>query len=173
MVTVPKPIPGQYQSYFEHYLSLVGNNNALQVLVDRATEAAQMLKAIPEDKHEYAYAEGKWTIKQVLGHVADSERIFGYRALCIARGEKASLPGFDENEFEAKANHNSRSLNNIVDEWLHIRQSNIILFSTFNDDDFNSVGMANGSPCSVAAIIYAIAGHELHHANILKERYGI
>ena len=173
MIKVPKPKEGEYSPYAVTYFNALGNNDALQTLINRAAEVEQLWRNIPEDKGHYRYADDKWTVKQVIGHITDVERIFGYRALCIARGETINLPGFEEDEYEAAAKHNERSLNNIIDEWVALRKANIILFSTFTTTDFNIVGRANNQNTSVAAVVTALAGHEIHHTNILAERYGI
>lgn len=173
MIAVPFPKEGEYSPYAIEYFNELNGADPLQSLIERAGEVEKLWRGIPVEKEEYRYAEGKWTIKQVIGHITDAERIFGYRALCIARGETANLPGFEENEYEAAAKHNDRSLGNIIDEWVHVRNANIVLFSTFTHSDFAIVGKANNHPTSVAAVIYAIAGHEIHHTNVLKERYGI
>ncbi len=173
MIKVPKPKEGEFSPYAVVYFNTLGEDDALQTLIGRATEAEKQWRAIAADKQEYRYAEDKWTVKQVIGHIADTERIFGYRALCIVRGETVNLPGYEENEYAAAGKHNERSLDNIIDEWVALRQANIILFSTFTTSDFNIVGKANNQNTSVAAIIYALAGHEKHHTHVLKERYGI
>lgn len=173
MIKVPKPKEGEYSPYAVAYFNLLGDDDALQTLISRAAQAEQLWRSIPEERGSYRYAEDKWTIKQLVGHITDVERIFGYRALCIARGETVNLPGFEEDEYEAAAKHNERSLSNIIDEWVALRKANIILFSTFTTSDFNIVGKANNQNTSVAAVIHALAGHEKHHTNVLKERYGI
>lgn len=173
MIKVPKPKEGEYSPYAVTYFKALGDEDALQALINRAPEVEKLWRNIPEEKGSYRYAEGKWTIKQVIGHITDVERIFGYRALCIVRGETINLPGFEEDEYEAAAKHNERSLNNIIDEWVSLRQANIILFSTFTTGDFNIAGKSNNNNTSVAAIVTACAGHEKHHTQVLIDRYGI
>lgn len=173
MIKVPYPKEGEYPAYAKTYYVTLQGADPLEKLIERAISTEKLWRNIPEEKGNYAYADGKWTIKQVIGHITDCERIFGYRALSIVRGETANLPGFEEDEYAASGRHNDRSLSNIIDEWVAVRKANIILLSTFSGHDFNIVGKANNTPTSVAAIIHALAGHELHHTNVLIERYGI
>lgn len=173
MIKVPKPKLGEYSAYAQVYMDAMGDEDALQALINRTPETEKLWRSIPAHMEGYRYAEDKWTIRQVIGHITDAERIFGYRALCIVRGETVNLPGFEENEYEAAAKHNERSLGNIIDEWVHLRKANIILFSTFTASDFAIVGNANNNKLSVAAALYILAGHEKHHTKILKERYNV
>ena len=117
------------------------------------------------------YASGNWTLKELIVHVTDTERIFAYRALCIARGEQAMLPGFDENTYAAASNAESRSIESIMAEYNSVRQASIALLAGLSDEVFLNMGNANNIPVSVRALAYQIAGHELHHMNIIKERY--
>lgn len=173
MIRVPFPKEGEYSPYALAYYNMLNGADPIQSMTERLDTTEALWRAIPEEQGEYRYAEGKWTIKQVIGHVTDVERIFGYRALSIVRGESVNLPGFEEDEYEAAAKHNNRSLGNIIDEWVLLRKANIVLFSTFTAHDFTVVGKANNHPTSVAAVIYGLAGHEIHHTNVLQQRYGI
>jgi hypothetical protein len=127
--------------------------------------------AIPAEKVNYAYAEGKWTIKQMLQHVIDTERIFAYRALAIARKEPASLLGFDENEYAKNGTAAHRNWKDMLIEWRVVRQSTNLLFASFTEEQLKLTGTANGNPISVNAIGFILFGHALHHLHILKERY--
>lgn len=173
MITLPFPKEGEYPPYFANYYKIIGDKDLGGLVISRLDTATTLWRSIPEEKGNYAYAEGKWTIKQLLGHITDTERIMGYRAMCIARGEQQSLPGFEENDYAENGRHNERSLAGIIDEWEAIRKSNIILFSTFNMADVERLGMANNYKISVTAIIHAIVAHEMHHSWVLTERYGI
>lgn len=173
MIKVPFPKEGEYPPYFANYYKMLGHNNPADLLVSRLAEATALWRSIPEENGLYAYADGKWTIKQVIGHITDSERVFGYRMMCFSRGEVQSLPSFEENDYAANAGHNNRTLSSIIDEWEAIRKSNILLASAFTAHDLEKTGVANSYKTSIAAVIYAIVAHEMHHTNVLKERYGI
>jgi len=121
-------------------------------------------------KADYAYADGKWTVKQVLGHMADTERVFAYRALAFSR-EAIELPGFDQDVYMEKATFNTRNLEDIADEFKTVRESSLYLFRSLSDEQQIQKGIASGNPVSVRALAYMIAGHEMHHIKILKERY--
>ncbi|UPT65757.1 MAG: DinB family protein [Sphingobacteriales bacterium JAD_PAG50586_3] len=173
MITLPFPKEGEYPPYFGEYYKRMEGVNPSELLAPRLDSVTSFWRSIPEEKGNYAYAEGKWTIKQVIGHITDTERIMSYRTMCIVRGEKQSLPGFEENDYAANGRHNDRTLASIINEWEAIRKSNIILFSTFNMSDVEAIGMANNYKISVTAIIHAIVAHEMHHTMVLTERYGI
>jgi hypothetical protein len=136
-------------------------------------ELGSDLSSIPDEKGDFAYAPGKWTICQLLQHAIDTERIFAYRALCIARGETQPLPGFDENEYARMAGTGKRTPAKLKEEFLTVRQSTLQLFGGFDDAALARCGTANGNPISVHALAYIIVGHWRHHAGILRERYGI
>lgn len=157
--------------YLKHYLSLATENNVLEALKISAEEFNAVFDLIGEEKANYAYAEGKWTIKQLLQHCIDTERIFQYRALCIARGEKQNLPGFDENEYATAADVSGRSLNSLVEEFKTVRQSTLHLFKHLNKEQLNTEGQANGMKISPIAYGFLCAGHLRHHLNVLRERY--
>ena len=125
---------------------------------------------IDPEKAMYAYADGKWTIKQVLGHMADTERVFAFRALCFSR-ESVSLPSFDQDVYMQKAAFNSRSLDDIAGEYKTVREATVYLFNSMTEGQWLQKGTASGSPVSVRALAYMIVGHEMHHLKILKERY--
>ncbi len=129
------------------------------------------MDSIPVEKADYAYAEGKWTLKELLQHCIDTERIMVYRALCIARGEKQSLPGFDENSYAAASNANIRTWEGLVEEMQLVRKSTILMFDSFNEEQLQQRGSANNHPITCNALGFIIAGHFLHHERIVKERY--
>ena len=131
----------------------------------------QLIGEISEEKETYRYAEGKWTIKEIIGHITDTERIFGYRALCIARGEENPLPGFDENLYSLNANFNNRSLYDLVHEFSVVRESNLVMFRSFDEDAKKRKGIANNNKVSIQALLFMILGHEIHHVKIIRERY--
>ncbi len=157
--------------YFIRYTDLVLEDDINTALEKQYQEFSKFLETIPSSKQEYAYAEGKWTIKDVVQHIIDAERVFAYRALCFARKDKTSLPGFDENLYADTANGNLRSWDDLVAEFKVVRQSTIYLFQSFNEEQLNAAGIANGNPNYVLGLGYITVGHCTHHVNILQERY--
>ena len=168
-----KPKPGDYNPFYNGYISLIGDGDIIEVLEEQRKTSKKFLKSFTEKQGNYSYADGKWTVKEVLGHVIDTEKIMAYRALAIARGEKQSLPGFEQDEYVAESNFNNRSLDDLINEFLTARESNIILFKSFDEEIFNRRGIASESEVTVLALIYIIAGHEKHHMKILSEKYGL
>lgn len=166
-----KPNPEEFVPYFGKYIDLVKGENPIKALENQIIAMQAFLSEIPEEKENFRYAEGKWTIKEIIGHLIDTERIFAYRALCIARRDLTSLPGYEENNYVAHGNFQKRSFYNLVHEYNLVRESNIALFKTFDEASLSQIGTANGGKISVRAIIFIIAGHELHHLSIIRERY--
>ena len=167
---IQRPQPDEYPPFAARYVNLVGDEPILQQLETLQQSTLSLFVSIKPDKANYAYAEGKWTIKQVLGHMADTERIFAYRALAFSR-EAVELPGFDQDIYMAKATFNSRLLEDIANEYKTVRESSLYLLRSLTDDQYLQKGIASGSPVSVRGLTYMMAGHELHHLMILKERY--
>lgn len=151
--------------------SIPDQADVLEVLQKQRYDVLQLFGRVSENEADFAYAPGKWSIKEVLGHMNDTERIMAYRALCIARGEQNSLPGFDENDYVAHAFFHERTLAGLLEEHKVVREATIALFDSMAPAAYPRLGNANGSPVSVAALAFIIAGHERHHLNILKERY--
>ncbi|MBC3541650.1 DinB family protein [Rufibacter sediminis] len=169
---IPKPQPGEYHTYYEKYIEAIPEQtDVLELLQKQRQEVVQLLGRVSESEADFAYEPAKWSIKQLLGHMNDTERIMTYRALCVARGEQNPLPGFDENEYVAQAFFQDRTLAGLLAEHQIVREATISLFSTLPEVALPKIGNANGSPVSVAALAFIIAGHERHHLNILKERY--
>lgn len=168
---MPRPVSGDYASFYHRYISLVGEDDLLPAFATNELEMEKFLNALPESKANYAYADGKWTVKQLLQHMIDTERIFAFRALWFARKHPAPLDGFDENEFAAVATAGGRSLSSLVTEYLQLRKSTVQLFESFNADELQQVGLANKNPVTVNALGFIVIGHFLHHRNILTERY--
>ena len=126
---------------------------------------------IPSEKLEHAYAEGKWTPKDILLHIIDTERVFVYRAMRIARQDKTEMVGFEQDDYVDAGKANNRTINSLIEEYKAVRNATIVLFDSFSDEELKSIGKANGSPVSVRAIGYIITGHENHHNNVIRERY--
>jgi len=153
------------------YLSLVSDSDLVSQLKERLTIVKEFWSKIPIEKHDFAYAPNKWTIKQMLGHMIDCERILAYRALCMARGEQQSLPGFDEDSYVNNAHFQNNNFNDLLEEFELVRKSNIKMVEKFTDQDLKKKGNANGFENSVRGLVCVIIGHEMHHNNILNERY--
>jgi hypothetical protein len=171
MNAINRPTANEYPEFYHTYVQKVPEGNVIDFLRKQMEDIVNTFSQLEESKAEWAYADGKWTMKELFCHLIDAERIFAYRALCFARGEKNALPGFEENDYAKNCNANQRELTNLIGEFYHVRKSNIELFSTFSDETSCAIGNANGKPISVRAIIYSIAGHADHHMNVLKERY--
>lgn len=158
--------------YYKYYISLVGTNEKITDYLKRQqTEFLQWADAQSDFAWTFRYAEGKWSMKEVLGHLLDTERIMQYRALCFARGEEKSLPGFEENEYVLAARFDERKIETMLHEFRTVREATLSLLGNFHVNDWRGEGLANGMKMSVAAIAYMIAGHNRHHWNVLRERY--
>jgi uncharacterized damage-inducible protein DinB len=166
-----RPQAGEYAPYFNRYIQLVEEDDCVKALDASVASLNSFLGAIPEGKADYAYADGKWTVKQLLQHVIDAERIFAYRALSLSRGEQNPLPGFDENEYGNHATARDRSLSSLVSEFRNLRRSTIDLFASFNEQQLNELGVASNHPTKTNSLGFIILGHWRHHERILKERY--
>jgi hypothetical protein len=158
--------PSYYASYMEH---IVGDVKF--IFEEQLEQFTTFLKAIPSHLELYAYAEGKWTVKEVIGHILDTERIMAYRALRFARNDTKALPGFEEDAYVAQARFNERTMDSLIQEFRMVRQSNLYLFTHFNEQERNRKGMASDRLITVNALQYLIAGHLAHHRLILQERY--
>lgn len=171
MKNITPPSQEIMNDYQKGYANLVGNRNVLQVLESQVLDFKALLSEIPFENEGYAYAPGKWSIKQLVGHIIDTERIMCYRALCIARGEKISLPGFDENEYVNNASFNERSLYDLAHEFGAVREATVTLFRYLKDQELDRKGSANNNPTTPRILLYMIAGHHIHHERVLREKY--
>jgi uncharacterized damage-inducible protein DinB len=170
--TINRPAAEEYPDVFRDYVNLLpAEGDVLYLLEKQAVDLRHMFKNITDARSEETYEEGKWTIKEVLQHLIDSERIFSYRALCISRGEPAQLPGFDEKLYAFNSLANMRPLDTMLEEYELVRRSSLALFRSFTSEMLDNTGIANGRHMSVRGIIHVLAGHEQHHFNILQERY--
>lgn len=160
-----------YAAYYRPYMEGLPSSDILTFLENQKQEVLSFLQTIPEEKWNHAYAPGKWTIKEVCGHVLDSEIIFGYRTLCIARGELASLPGYDENSYVENGHYNDLDYQQIIQTWLKARALNLSLFESISEEAWQYVGTANNNRMKAGAVPFIIAGHTRHHMRIIKERY--
>lgn len=171
MLQVSKPKEGHYRPLSSFYIDLVPDDFHLYKLKVNYEEMRAFILSLPKERLMYRYREDKWTIKEILVHIIDTERIFAYRALRIARNDQLDLRAFDQELYVPHSNANARSIENILEEYEVIRKSTFLLFTSFDDAAWNRVGSADAHPLSVRAALYIIAGHELHHLNIIKERY--
>ena len=171
--TVGRPEPDEIPSHYAGYIKRVPELDPVIALAAQIEETAALLRGLSETDALHRYARGKWSVKEIVGHLADVERIMAYRALRIARGDTTALPGFDENAYVPAANFDSRSLADLVGELRTVRAATLALLRTFDPDAWRRRGTASGKPVSVRAIAYMIPGHERHHLEILRTRYGV
>ena len=168
-----RPAETEYAPFYAGYVALVPETDILAALDSQVGEIRRLAGSVPAEREGYRYAEGKWSIRQVLGHLVDGERIFGYRAFCISRGEQAALPSFDENQYVAAAGSDSIPLRELVEELALVRQANLVALRRFDAREWAQVGTASGRSVSVRALTWIMAGHPRHHVNVLRERYGV
>ncbi|MEW6468985.1 MAG: DinB family protein [Bacteroidota bacterium] len=168
---IRRPSSAEYPEYFEQYIRLVPGDTVLKKLQDSILDLQSILSNIPEEKENFAYAPDKWSVKDVIGHIIDTERILAYRALRFARNDKVELPGYDQNIYAPHANYNKRTLYDIAHEFGLVRESNILLFRHFDEEALMRRGRANKWDMTVRSLIYVISGHELHHLHVLRTRY--
>jgi uncharacterized damage-inducible protein DinB len=169
-----RPTSDEHNPYYSKYIALVPDDNLsiAGILADQHHDTVDLLRKA-KSKGDHAYAPGKWTVKQVIGHVSDSERVFAYRALRFARGDETALPGFDQDTFMAGSNFQSRTMEDVLEELWSVRAATLSLAKSLPESALSKRGTASGSPVTVRALLYIIAGHERHHVGILKERYGV
>ncbi|MBS4192051.1 DinB family protein [Bacillus sp. FJAT-49705] len=166
-----RPEASEYPAYYSSYVNLVPEGDIVSILSQQKNEMIELLKDMTEMQSLFQYDSDKWTVKEVLGHIVDTERIMGYRLLCFARGEASPLPGFDENAYVQNASFNILSIQELLESFSAVRLSTIHLLKSLDSAAWSREGTANGTVVTVHAIASIIAGHELHHRKILKERY--
>jgi uncharacterized damage-inducible protein DinB len=170
MKTDQLPI-NEYSKFNAIYIQAVGNVDMIEELEICLHDFIRFVQNIPMDKFDYRYAEGKWTIKDIIQHIIDTERIFTYRALRISRNDKTPLPGFEENDYVANTNANARSIQDLLAELSAVRHSTLFLFKSFSWEQLERIGIASNNEISVRAIGFILIGHQKHHQNVFKERY--
>lgn len=168
---IQRPQQGEFPAYYTNYIALVPEGDLPQFLEIQGKEIMATLENIETEKENFRYAEGKWTTKELIGHLIDTERIMAFRALVFSRGEAQSIPGFNENDYVKAGGFAGRSLASLIAEFKSLRTSNIDLMASFSSDQLAQIGNANGLTVTVAALCYIIAGHAAHHINILTDRY--
>lgn len=165
-----RPQPDEYGAFYQGYINIV-NDDVLAELTDQLVTLPDFLRSVPVAKADFAYAEGKWTIKELLGHIIDTERIMAYRLLRFARNDATELPGFDENHYVRHSNFATQNFFDLIKEFEAVRKANLYLFKSLTDTDLDRKGIASNSPLSVRALLFILAGHAKHHQKIIEERY--
>ena len=168
---ISRPAPEEFAPYYGRYISLVPDSEILALLSQQANETLNLLKSRTESDGNFRYAPDKWTVKEMLGHLTDSERVFAYRALRIARGDQTPMEGFEQDDWVRDGLFDHRSLADLMEEFRSVRAATLSLFQNFSDEAWTRTGTANKNTVSVRALAYIIAGHELHHRRILQEKY--
>lgn len=163
--------PNEYNLYYGTYIKKTAGLSLKNHLKSTGEKTISFLKSIPIDKLEYRYADGKWTIKEIIQHLMDAERIFTYRALRIARKDQTPLPGFEQDDYILPSQANKRSIEDLINEYKVIKAATVTLFDSFSDEMLKALGTASNSSISVRAIGFIIMGHEIHHCDVIKERY--
>jgi hypothetical protein len=171
-MTINRPDASEFATFYAGYIGKVPDSGPVTLLEEQIGQL-ETLKTLPEHKANYAYADGKWTVKEVLGHLADAERVFSYRLTRIARGDQTPLAGFDENAWAKTAPHGKRRVADVANEMIAIRRSTLALVDSLDESSISNSGVANNNPVTARALCWIIAGHTKHHLDILKERYGI
>lgn len=171
MKNAGRPQAGEFASAFQSYIDNVPEEDVVAALEAQALETATLLGGLSEEQASSRYAPGKWSIKQLVGHVTDGERVFAYRALAIARGETQPLPGFDQDPYVANGGADERSISDLAEELATVRRANVMMFRAFSEEAWLRMGTASDNRISVRAIGYGILGHERHHVRILREKY--
>jgi len=166
-----KPETSEYNPYYEKYISLIEEGELLNALERQPSELRSLLNGLDEEKGKYAYADGKWSIKEVLSHLIDGERIFGYRVLRISRGDETPIEGFEQDGYIENSHANERSFEDLLEELSLQRNANLRMLKNLREDGWKRLGTASQSPVSVRALGFIMAGHVRHHINILKAQY--
>lgn len=166
-----RPDLSRVPKFYHNYISHVPQNDLSGAFEIQTPDFIQFIESIPPAKYDYRYADGKWTIKEVIQHIIDAERIFSYRALCFARGDKTPLPGFDENVYADNCKAAAREWKSLCEEFKAVRKASEYLFNTFDEDQLDATGISNNNPVYVLGIGFLLIGHSMHHMNIVKVRY--
>jgi hypothetical protein len=170
---IEKPTPSEYAPFYADYIAALGDGDILETLERQTSELRQVAAATPAERETFRYGDGKWSVREVFGHMIDGERVFSYRALRFSRGDQTPVPGFDENDYVAASHFDQRPLSSLVDELVHVRQANLALLRGLAPEDWTRTGTANNDSVSVRAIAFIMAGHVRHHLDILRDRYGV
>lgn len=166
-----KPGPAEHAPFYQRYIDAIPADNLMQALLDSLSAFKELVKRLPPGSGDYSYAPGKWTIKDVLQHMIDTERVMAYRGLRFARNDATPLPGFEEDDYARHASTTSRTIDDLTVEMEIVRGSSILLYQTLSEEALLRQGAANGQPCSARATGWIIAGHMMHHIEVINERY--
>lgn len=167
----PRPDKSEYPTYAEGYVARVPDGDIVAILGRQLQDTLALIRIIPEARGDFRYAEGKWSVKEVIGHVIDAERVFAYRALRFARGDATELAGFEQDDYVRGGSFDKRSLSDLAGEYQHVRRATISLFANLDDQAWTRRGTANKNEVSVRGLAFIVAGHERHHVDILRTRY--
>ena len=168
---IDRPSQAEFASFYAGYVSLVPEADIMSVLEGQADDVRLQTRAFIPKREEFRYAPGKWSVRQVLGHVTDAERVFGFRAFCFSRGDENALPGFEQDDYVARASFDRCSLADLVKEFGQLREANLTVLRRLDDTAWRRMGTASGKPVSVRALAYIMAGHVRHHLHVLSTRY--
>jgi hypothetical protein len=169
--SLTRPSDREYAPFYKRYVAAVESADVFAVLEQQIEDLRNLAGGLTPERETFRYAEGKWSLREVLGHIADAERVFGYRLFCIARGEQRSLPAFDEDDYVRNGNANERSASKLSEEFALVRRANLDLMHSLDDAAWTRVGIANDAEVSVRALAFILAGHASHHLQILRDRY--
>lgn len=168
---ISRPETDEFDSYYERYISLVADGDIVSSLKNQITKTVDLLAEISAEKADFRYAEGKWSVKELVGHMIDTERIFAYRALRIARGDQTPIEGYEQDDYIKNAEFAKCSLADLAEEFALVRGANVLMFQNLSETAWHRRGTANDKEISVRALAYISAGHEIYHVDILKQRY--
>ena len=168
---IHRPEPAEYDPYYERYISLVKSDDIVAALQKQSQETRDLLNKVSAEKAEFRYAPGKWSVKEVLGHINDTERIMSYRVLRIARGDQTPIEGYEQDDYVTGGKFSRRTMDDLLQEFMTIRNATIQLLRHLDAESAERQGTANQKQISARAVVYIIAGHELHHRKILQEKY--
>jgi hypothetical protein len=166
-----KPEKSEYDPYYENYVSLVADTDIIPTLESQPKLLRDLIASLPEEMGSFAYAEGKWTLKELISHLIDGERMFAYRLLRISRGDQTPIEGFEQDGYIENSHANDRSFSDLLKELSLLREANMMFFRNLTEQDWLRIGVANNVSISVRALGYIMAGHISHHVSIIKDRY--
>ena len=170
---IERPNDSEYAPFYSGYIAKIPAADVLEILESQISQLRELAAATSPEQQVFRYAPGKWSVREVFGHLIDGERVFGYRAFRIGRGDQTPLSGFEENDYVAASGYHRRELASLADELALVRAANLPVFRTLSEEEWRNMGTANGHPISVRALAFIMAGHVRHHLDILSERYGL
>ena len=170
---IERPAETEYAPFYAGYVSEAPEGDLFEMLEDQMSRVTALAASVPPERETFRYAEGKWTIRELIGHLADAERVFGYRAFNFSRGDEAPLPGFDEEAHVRESGFNARELSSLAREFTLLREANLLHLRRLTPEQWRRTGVANGSPVSVRALGFILVGHANHHLDVLRDRYGV